>query len=209
MSGRPKLSVLRFGEDRCWQARVRAVAATICEWETLEYGPGKQRKTDQLVACLEKSRSAGLVCAFVGDEIVAYSDVWSLETEFYERLKRGIEPEETLEPDCIRSSFASHEPNYYVGSVIVSPRLRSAQPARSAVIFREITAGIGALLKQHAAFPARMLGVGFSPLGEKLLRHFGFTPVSRAADAVDHRPRFEKCMLAAANADCFMLANAG
>jgi hypothetical protein len=93
----------------------------------------------------------------------------------------------------------------YVGSMIVSPDLRQEKPARAALAFASLCGAVPEVFKNHGPFPARLLGVGSSEIGCKLMKKWGFVSVAPDEQAIDLRPRMEKIMLTQEDANIFDL----
>ena len=87
--------------------------------------------------------------------------------------------------------------------MIVSPDLRQEKLARAALAFASLCGAVPEVFKNHGPFPARLLGVGSSQFGCKLMKKWGFAAVAADEQAIDLRPRMEKIMLSAEDANIF------
>ena len=167
--------------------------STICQWEEQAYGKGLHRQPDELARCVEKN-GAGFIVLLEGDELLAYADVWQLTKDFYERLRTGLIDEESIETRDILSCTDSPTGLWYVGSMIVQPALRQKQPTRAAMAFATLCSALPGVFKKNSPFPARVLGVGSSAFGGKLMHKWGFEHVMADQQAIDLRPRMEKIL---------------
>lgn len=180
------------------------IFSTICEWERIEYGEGKHRVPYILQACAQKNRSGFFVLCESGS-LQAYADVWELSPDFYSGLSSGLIDEESLSADYILGRFQARTSLWYIGSIITNPARRAERPTASAIAFAAICNALPNFFRGHSEFPARVLGVGSSPFGKKLLSRWGFEPVVPAIGAIDLRPRFEKRMVMPSDADSLSL----
>lgn len=176
----------------------------ICEWERQEYGDGKHRTPDQFYPCVRKNRR-GFLVSLVGDRLVGYADLWQLEKSFYAALRIGTVDEEALAEEHVLAASEVQTRCWYIGSIITSPALRSANPVVAAFLFAEICNMLPDFFRQSSHIPCVVLGVGSSSFGKKLLRRWSFTPVEADKNAIDLRPRFERRLDSIADASCFHL----
>lgn len=190
-----KESKLSADDQRCY-------ILTICQWEEQAYGKGLHRQPDELMRCCQKNGS-GFVVLQDAVVLLGYADVWQLTPDFYERLKVGVIDEESIHERDILSPADTVTGLWYVGSMIVSPVLRREQPTKAALVFASLCAALPAVFKNHGPFPARLLGVGSSQFGCKLMKKWGFAAVAPDEQAIDMRPRMEKIMLSAEDANIF------
>ncbi len=175
---------------------------TICTWEEQAYGKGLHRQPEELMRCYRKN-SSGFILLQEADVLLGYADVWQLTPDFYERLKVGVIDEESIHERDILSPTDTVTGLWYVGSMIVSPTLRQEQPTKAAMVFAKLCGALPDIFKNHGPFPARLLGVGSSQFGCKLMKKWGFAPVAADEQAIDLRPRMEKTMLTAEDANIF------
>lgn len=175
---------------------------TICQWEEQAYGQGLHRQPDNLLRCCEKNGSGFVVLQEAG-VLLGYADVWQLTPDFYARLKVGVIDEESIHERDILSPTDPVTGLWYVGSMIVSPELRREHPTKAALVFASLCGALPAVFKNHGPFPARLLGVGSSGFGCKIMKKWGFAAVVADEMAIDLRPRMEKIMLTAEDANIF------
>lgn len=186
------------------EAKERTTIATICEWERLAYGEGKHRTTDAFHDCVKKNRTGFFV---INGEtgLVGYADIWQLPSDFYSKLKIGTIDEESIAAKYILSGLDQRSSLWYIGSIITDPSLRASRPMAAALAFTSICNVLPSFFRSNSQFPAKVLGVGSSQFGKKLLTRWGFAPVSSAPNAIDLRPRFEITLNVPKNADAFHL----
>jgi hypothetical protein len=182
------------------EAVEREIISTICDWERLSYGEGKHRTTDAFHDCAKKNRT-GFFILWVQNTLLGYADVWELPVEFYSRLRVGTIDEESIAASCILGESDPRSSLWYIGSIIIDPEVRRARPVAGAIAFASICNALPTFFQAHSHFPAKILGVGSSPFGKKLLTRWGFSPVANDPNAIDLRPRFEKSMSAPTDAD--------
>jgi hypothetical protein len=169
------------------------IAQSVCDLERVEYGEGKHRQPDVFAGLIEKN-DAGLICAMDGDKLVGYTDVWQLQTRFYDELLCGVKAEEEICSDFVLSKNDANTGCWYIGSVITDAFFRENSPYRSAQTFSEI------LRQAYLYFdkvnpPAKVMGVGSTVFGRKLLDNHGFKPVVPSSQATDLRPRYQKTLV--------------
>jgi hypothetical protein len=196
------MKTLTFNELRRSATAQHHYLTLICKWEEQAYGKGLHRQPEELARCVAKN-GAGFIVLFQEDELLAYADVWQLTTDFYERLRVGVIDEESIEARHILSCTDVCTGLWYVGSMIVNPALRQNKPTRAALAFASLCNALPGVFKQHSTFPARVLGVGSSAFGSKLMKKWGFEPVQADAHAIDLRPRMEKTLQNAEAANIF------
>ena len=189
------------------QITERDIIGTICEWERLEYGEGKHRTTDAFHDCARKNRTGFFILQNQG-KLLGYADVWELPPEFYSRLRVGTIDEESIAANYILNRSDQRSSLWYIGSIITDPELRAARPVAGAMAFASICNVLPSFFRVHSEFPAKILGVGSSAFGKKLLTRWGFSPVERDPMAIDLRPRFEKVMNLPRDADALRLGRA-
>ena len=177
---------------------------TICTWEEQAYAKDLRRQPEDVMRCYRKNPS-GFILLQEADVLLGYADVWQLTSDFYERLKVGVIDEESIHERDILSPTDTVTGLWYVGSMIVSPVLRQEQPTRAALAFASLCGALPEVFKNHGPFPARLLGVGSSQFGCKLMKKWGFAPVAADEQAIDLRPRMEKIMLTQEDANIFDL----
>lgn len=175
---------------------------TICQWEEQAYGKGLHRQPEELMRCYRKNPSGFILLQETG-LLLGYADVWQLSCDFYDRLKVGVIDEESIQERDILSPADTVTGLWYVGSMIVSPALRREQPTKAALTFASLCGALPSVFKNHGPFPARLLGVGSSEFGCKIMKKWGFAPVVADERAIDLRPRMEKIMLTAEDANIF------
>jgi hypothetical protein len=137
--------------------------------------------------------------------LVGYADIWELPSDFYSKLKNGTIDEESIAAKYILSRSDQRSSLWYIGSIITDPSLRASRPIAAALAFTSICNVLPSFFSINSHFPAKVLGVGSSQFGKKLLTKWGFSPVSSAPNAIDLRPRFEITLDAPENADAFHL----
>ena len=179
---------------------------TICEWERLAYGEGFHRTPDVLHACADKNNT-GFFLLIENEELIGYIDIWQLASAYYADLRLGNIYEESLCSDFIRSSDDVPTYMWYIGSLIVSPKLRKESPAKSSLVFASLWNALPRFIKARAEFPSHLLGVGSSSFGQKLMTRCGFAPVTAAATAIDLRPRYEARIFQPSDVDKFFIAS--
>jgi len=182
----------------------RKFIATVCEWERIEYGEGKHRIPEAFYLCAKKNRT-GFFMLLNGSSLVGYADVWELPEDFYSMLRVGIIDEESIAERYILSRSDSRSGLWYIGSIITDPQIRLERPVGAALAFASICSALPGFFQNYSKFPARILGVGSSPFGKKLLERWGFAAVARDENAIDLRPRFEKVMERPRDADALHL----
>lgn len=175
------------------EQREREIISTICDWERLEYGEGKHRTTDAFHSCVRKNRT-GFFILLAGSSLVGYADVWELPRDFYSKLRVGTIDEESIAQQYILSRTDQRSGLWYIGSIITDPKVRQSRPIAGALAFAGICNVLPNFFCQYTDFPAKVLGVGSSPFGKKLLTRWGFSSVKCDPRAIDIRPRFEKIM---------------
>ncbi len=199
------MKTLTFNELRPSATEQHHYLTLICQWEEQAYGKGLHRRPDELAPCVAKN-GAGFIVLLQEDELLAYADVWQLTKDFYERLRVGVIDEESIEARDILSCTDDCTGLWYVGSMIVNPALRQKQPTRAALAFASLCNALPGIFKIHSPFPARVLGVGSSAFGSKLMKKWGFGPVQADVHAIDLRPRMEKTLQSAEAANIFGMA---
>lgn len=182
-----------LNESRMTPVASHMLMSTICQWEEQAYGKGLHRQPDELARCVEKN-SAGFIVLLQGTQLLAYADMWQLTKDFYERLRTGVIDEESIQARDILSCTDTPTGQWYVGSMIVEPALRQNQPTRAALAFASLCSALPGVFKKHSPFPARVLGVGSSAFGCKLMQKWGFEPVAADDEAIDLRPKMEKIL---------------
>jgi hypothetical protein len=185
----------------------RKVIATICDWERLEYGEGKHRTTDAFHDCARKNRT-GFFVVRDKDKLIGYADVWELPKDFYSKLRVGTIDEESIAAPLVLARSDDRSSLWYIGSIITDPDLRANRPVAGAMTFASICNVLPSFFRLHSEFPARVLGVGSSAFGKKLLTRWGFMPVKSDPKAIDLRPRFEKLMKRPQDTDALRLGRA-
>lgn len=178
----------------------RELISTICDWERMAYGEGKHRVPDAFHACAKKNRT-GFFILRSESGLVGYADVWELPYDFYSDLRIGTVSEESIAEQFVLSRSDNRSRLWYIGSIITNPRIRRDRPISGALAFAAICNVLPSFFQQHTDFPAKVLGVGSSDFGKKLLTRWGFSPVERDRRAIDLRPRFEKTMTNHRDAD--------
>ncbi|PUE06702.1 hypothetical protein B9Z51_12175 [Limnohabitans sp. T6-5] len=118
------MKTLTFNELRLSATAQHHYLTLICQWEEQAYGKGLHRQPDELARCVGKN-GAGFIVLLQEDELLAYADVWQLTTDFYERLRVGVIDEESIEARDILSCTDDCTGLWYVGSMIVNPRLEA------------------------------------------------------------------------------------
>ena len=174
--------------------------STICDWERIEYGEGKHRTPDAFHRCAMKNRT-GFFLLLNASGLVGYADVWELPTDFYSKLRGGTIDEESIAAQHILARSEPRSGLWYIGSIITDPKLRRERPTGAALAFVSICNVLPVFFQTYSEFPAKILGVGSSSFGKKLLTRWGFDPVERDLNAIDLRPRFEKTMSHSNDAD--------
>ncbi|MFM0053716.1 hypothetical protein [Caballeronia grimmiae] len=187
------LIVRSFDSEEISSAVKNSFVREICEWERQEYGEGKHRTPDQLSECANKN-PFGLFLAFRNDELLGYADIWQLDKQFYDGLRVGKILEEALSANVVQSTSDVPSSCWYIGSIIVSAKLRAQNKVGAALTFASLCNELPNFFQNNSHFPAFVLGVGSSPFGAKLLNRWKFSPVVSDDDAIDLRPRFEKNM---------------
>lgn len=176
----------------------------ICDWERIEYGEGKHRTADILYECVKKNKH-GFFILSNNSQLIGYADVWELEADFYDKLLTGVADEESLDKSNVLNRTEARTGLWYIGSIITDPKLRIKKSNRAAFAFVAICNAIPQFFKNHSIYPAKVLGVGSSDFGKKLLTKWGFEPIQHDENAIDLRPRFEKTMLVPEDADSLYL----
>ncbi len=168
------------------------IVETVCSWEKMEYGEGNHRTSDNLYICIQKN-DTGFFCAIEDGVLLGYADVWQLQTKFYDRLVLGVSAEEEIAPEHILRVENEGSSCWYIGSIITRPTLRQEREMKAALVFSKICNEISNHFS-NTLCPARILGVGSTVFGNKLLRRHGFLPVTPSPIAIDLRPRYEKTL---------------
>ena len=189
------------------EAAEREIVGTICDWERLEYGEGKHRTADAFYDCVKKNRT-GFFIIRDQTKLIGYADVWELPTDFYSALRVGNIDEESIASSFILDRSDKRSSLWYIGSIITNPELRATRPVAGAIAFASICNVLPTFFRAHSEFPAKILGVGSSPFGKKLLTRWGFLPVKSDLRAIDLRPRFEKSLNHPQDADALLLGRA-
>lgn len=200
-----KLSTLPLSQLNLSEEVEFSYMTTICDWERVEYGEGKHRLPNDLHRCAKKNRT-GFFLLLEGDKLVGYADVWELPIDFYSKLRVGIIDEESIADQYILSRSQFRTNLWYIGSIITDPQIRQKQPIVGAFAFASICNALPNFFHEYSEFPAKILGVGSSPFGKKLLTRWGFSPVNSDSNAIDLRPRFEKIVEKPDDVDVFYLA---
>ena len=169
------------------------IIETVCQLERIEYGEGKHRLPHVFSGLVAKNDD-GLICAMDGDKLVGYADVWQLQERFYNQLLYGVRAEEEIYADCVLSKNEPDTGYWYIGSIITDPTFRMNCAYQAAQTFSEI------LRQAYVYFekvrpPAKVMGVGSTEFGKKLLGQHGFKPITPSPKAIDLRPRFENCLI--------------
>lgn len=185
----------------------REIVSTICEWERLAYGEGKHRTVDSFYECVKRNRT-GFFVLRQETRLIGYADVWELSSDFYSKLRVGTIDEESLAAEHILGRTDERSSLWYIGSIITDPEIRAARPVAGAMAFASICNVLPEFFREHSKFPAKILGVGSSTFGKKLLTRWGFSPVTSDGLAIDLRPRFEKSMKLPIDADALRLGRA-
>lgn len=181
------ISSFSFSQDD-----VLSICSEICNWERLEYGEGKHRLPENLFKCIGQNDST-FFCAFDDGRLIGYADLWQLKASFYKVMVSGIMAEEQIMNYQIVGREDPPSARWYVGSVITCPDLREVNHVRSAQVFMKLFHELYSVLLS-TPYPAKVMGVGSSAFGEKLLERHGFVRVEPTAGAIDLRPRFEKSL---------------
>jgi hypothetical protein len=158
----------------------------------LAYGEGKHRLPTNLLNCIDRD-SRNFFCAFDRNVLVGYADLWQLRKSFYNLLRSGQMTEEQVLYYQIVGEGETPSARWYVGSMITSPELRQSNQVRSAFVFNKMFQSLYDVLLA-TQYPAKVMGVGSSEFGEKILMRHGFERITAAPTAVDLRPRFEKSL---------------
>lgn len=127
-------------------------------------------------------------------KLLGYADIWELRTTFYSQLRVGTTDEESIAASHILARSEPRTSLWYIGSIITDPELRAKRPTAGAIAFARICNVLPGFFRAYSPFPAKVLGVGSSAFGKKLLTRWGFSPVESHPRAIDLRPRFEKHM---------------
>lgn len=186
------------------QAVEYRILEEICEWERLEYGEGKHRIPDALQQCVEKNRE-GFLLILRDSKLIAYADVWELNSDFYSKLKIGEELEESLSHHHIIAPKDEKSGKWYIGSIITAPDFRREHPSAAALAFVAICNALPRFFACQKKYPATVLGVGSSAFGQRLLSRWEFESIQRSERAIDLRPRFEKGLASTHSAECFRI----
>lgn len=125
---------------------------------------------------------------------MGYADLW-LKAMFYKVLLAGDIAEEQFDYYQIITRNKPGSGLWYVGSVITSPELRTHNFVKSAYVFKSLFNEIYSALVA-TPYPARVMGVGSSEFGKKLLHRHGFELIEPSLTAKDLRPRYEKVLQA-------------
>lgn len=181
-----------------------AHVSTICEWERLEYGDGKHRVAASFIKCVRKN-CTGFFVLLNKEKLVGYADVWELPVDFYNKLRIGTIDEESIDAAYVLSRSEVRSSHWYIGSIITDPDLRASRPVAGAMAFASICNVLPHFFRAYSEFPAKILGVGSSSFGKKLLSKWGFNSVESDPYAIDLRPRFEKSLLMPTDSDAFHL----
>lgn len=168
------------------------ICRVVCDWERLEYGEGKHRIPPTLKHCIDKN-DTGFICAMENDRLVGYADLWQLQRNFYELLLVGECTEEEICAGFILDHRTERSNCWYVGSIITEPGMRENRPVKAAQVFHKIFELIYGILLSSPV-PARIMGVGSTPFGSRLMNRHGFQPIGASFKARDLRPRFEKTL---------------
>lgn len=168
------------------------IVETVCDWERIEYGDGNHRTPDSFFICIQKN-DTGFFCAIEDGQLLGYADVWQLHAPFYESLASGVCAEEEIAPDHILRIENEGSGCWYIGSIITRPALRQEREMKAALVFSKICDEISNHFEDTKR-PSRILGVGSTVFGNKLLRRHGFMPVTASPLAIDLRPRYEKSL---------------
>jgi hypothetical protein len=165
---------------------------SIRRWERDEYGPGQCRTLGSIEARL-RVYDEGIVCLLDGSRLLGYVEVLPLSPSHYALLRDGRVVEERI-PSRWFGGRRSPARNacWYVGSMIVARRLRTARPDLAHRIAAALRAATWAAIGAHGRFPVRVLGISATDAGRAVFLRTGFVPVACPADAVDPRPRFEQ-----------------
>ncbi len=174
------------------KARTRALLQYICDWERLSYGEGLHRTVDQLETWLAVE-NRGFHCIFSehSDTLVAYTDIWSVQDDFFRKLKAGLETEEDI-PAEVFCSFDAPSSHWYVGSIITNPEIRAVNPRLAHAAFREVGRLFARFFSIRERLPLEVMGVASSSTGARILDLWRFSPVDKDVNAIDHRPRYVK-----------------
>ena len=181
-------------------ANEQSYIATICDWERIEYGENKHRTIDSFYQCVKKNRT-GFYLQLNHGKLIGYADIWELQPDFYSMLKSGTIDEESIAAKYVLGRTEPRTGLWYIGSIITDPKMRLEHPIGAAFVFRSICNALPQFFQEHSVFPAKILGVGSSAFGKKLLARWGFKRVDSDPNAIDFRPRFEKNMTKPSDAD--------
>lgn len=181
------LSQFQFSDDER-----RAIVETLCNMERIEYGEGCYRLPEVFIEMIAKN-DAGLICAIEDGQLLGYADVWQLKSRFYNELLYGIKAEEEICTDYVLSKTDEGTGYWYVGSVITDSTFRQIHTVKAAHTFSEIFKQVYQILN-NVKVPAKIMGVGSTDFGRKLLARHGFEPVASSPQAIDFRLRYEKTL---------------
>lgn len=176
----------------------------ICDWERQAYGEDKHRTPVKFFECIKKNRT-GFFISTHGGALVGYADVWQLRNDFYEGLKAGLIEEEALDSTAVLPETETGSNLWYIGSMIIEAEFRKKSPVAAAFTFAALSNSLPNFFREKSEFPAKVLGVGSSPFGQKLLNKWQCTAITEHRNAIDHRPRFEKSLNRLGDEDCFYI----
>lgn len=169
-------------------ARRRAIRE-IWRWERLEYGAGQSRALGAIKGRLGRY-DEGVLCALARGRLLGYADVMPLAPSHYEQLRGGQILEERM-PSRWLGGRRSRRSCWYIGSLVVSRRLRVGHPQRAHELSRRLQREIWSFITERSRLPVRVLGISATSVGQAKFRQTGFRAISTRADAADPRPRFE------------------
>lgn len=171
-----------------------SIFESICDWERLAYGEGRHRIASDFAACVDVEDS-GFYVAFYDGLLIGYIDIWQLTKDFYTGLRGSLIVEEDLNASVIVSSRDKPTNMWYVGSMVIEEKFRKTNRIKAAFAYQRLCACVPDFLSTKT-FPAAILGVGSSKLGQNILLKWQFVPVAPHPNAVDtpDRPRFEKLL---------------
>lgn len=153
--------------------------------------------------------SRGFFVAQDGTDLLGYVDVWELQPNFYAQLRSGAVSEESISAHNMLSLSDHRSSLWYIGSIITNPAMRAKSPHTGALVFESLCRVVAQFFHAQSNFPLKILGVGSSPFGRKLLDKWGFNPLVVVNGAKDTRPRFEKLMIRPSEAHDFMSEDNG
>ena len=181
------LSQFEFSDDER-----RAIVEALCNMERIEYGEGCYRLPEVFLGMIGKN-DTGLICAIEDGQLLGYADVWQLKPRFYNEMLYGVKSEEEICSEYVLSNEDEGTGYWYVGSVITDSTFRRIHTVKAAHTFSEIFKQVYQMLNS-VKVPAKIMGVGSTDFGRKLLARHGFELVAASPQATDFRPRYEKTL---------------